>query len=180
MLFTRTAQFIAHLHHTSDYQGFTPRPGIKTPTPTEKNPEHNKLHFLPRHRLRPHLVLLPRSTRAKTLIIMASHTEADLAGDSKSSPPVYTNTDPVDTVVPDRPAGWLYRERRIGPVSIPWYASPKIQLLMVSFVCFLCPGMFNALGGLGGGGKQDATLADNMVRNFPSPLISVSNHIFGG
>jgi hypothetical protein len=44
-----------------------------------------------------------------------------------------------------------------------WFASPKIQLAMVSFVCFLCPGMFNALGGMGGGGKTDATLADNMV-----------------
>ncbi|RAL64249.1 hypothetical protein DID88_002141 [Monilinia fructigena] len=37
-----------------------------------------------------------------------------------------------------------------------------IQLTMVAFVCFLCPGMFNALGGLGGGGKSDPTLADNM------------------
>lgn len=32
---------------------------------------------------------------------------------------------------------------------------------MVSFVCFLCPGMFNALGGLGGGGQVDPTTADN-------------------
>jgi hypothetical protein len=69
--------------------------------------------------------------------------------------------EPVGTVV--RPTGWMYRERKIGSFAIPWYASPKIQLTMVSFVCFLCPGMFNALGGLGGGGKSDATLADNMV-----------------
>jgi hypothetical protein len=34
----------------------------------------------------------------------------------------------------------------------------------VAFVCFLCPGMFNALTGLGGGGKTSTTLADNMVR----------------
>jgi hypothetical protein len=40
---------------------------------------------------------------------------------------------------------------------------------MVSMVCFLCPGMFNALGGLGGGGKADATLADQMVSNQHSP-----------
>lgn len=64
------------------------------------------------------------------------------------------------------PAGWMYRQRKIGSLRIPWYASPKSQLLMVSFVCFLCPGMFNALGGLGGGGKADATLADNMVKNL--------------
>jgi len=62
-----------------------------------------------------------------------------------------------------RPEGWMYRGRRIGKLEIPWYASPKIQLGMVAFVCFLCPGMFNALGGLGGGGKTDHTLADNMV-----------------
>jgi len=64
-----------------------------------------------------------------------------------------------NVTVPDT---WKYRERKIGPVTIPWYASPKIQLGMVAFVCFLCPGMFNALGGMGGGGKTDATTADNM------------------
>jgi MFS family permease len=51
-----------------------------------------------------------------------------------------------------RPAGWMYKQARIGPVTFPWYASPMAQLLIVSFVCFLCPGMFNALSGLGGGG----------------------------
>lgn len=64
----------------------------------------------------------------------------------------------------DLPDGWKYRQRRMFGFTIPWYASPKIQLLMVAFVCFMCPGMFNALGGMGGGGKTDATLADNMVR----------------
>lgn len=57
------------------------------------------------------------------------------------------------------PPGKKYRKF----LGLPWYASPKFQLGMVSFVCFLCPGMFNALGGMGGGGKADATLADNMV-----------------
>jgi len=66
------------------------------------------------------------------------------------------------TGVVDVPGTWKYRARKIGPITIPWYASPKIQLGMVAFVCFLCPGMFNALGGMGGGGKTDPTLADNM------------------
>lgn len=57
------------------------------------------------------------------------------------------------------PEGFKYK-RVLG--FLPWYASPKFQLCMVALVCFLCPGMFNALGGLGGGGKVDATLADNM------------------
>lgn len=61
---------------------------------------------------------------------------------------------------PDQlPSGWIYRHRG----RMPWYASPAVQLGFVAFVCFLCPGMFNSLGGLGGGGKTDPTLADNMV-----------------
>jgi len=67
------------------------------------------------------------------------------------------------TDVAARPTGWKYNERRIAGVKIAWYASPAFQLVMVAFVCFLCPGMFNALSGLGGGGKQDHTLADQMV-----------------
>lgn len=65
------------------------------------------------------------------------------------------------------PSGWKYKlwNKRYGI----YYASPKVQLVMVSFVCFLCPGMFNALGGMGGGGKADATLADNMVNTAPTP-----------
>jgi hypothetical protein len=61
------------------------------------------------------------------------------------------------------PEGWMYRQRKIGSSVIPWYASPKVQLFMVSMVCFLCPGMFNALNALGGAGKADATLGDQMV-----------------
>ncbi|KAF4125914.1 Ion channel regulatory protein UNC-93, partial [Geosmithia morbida] len=54
----------------------------------------------------------------------------------------------------DRPAGWIYKGFRVFGHEL-WYASPTIQLLMVSIVCFLCPGMFNALSGLGGGGQVD-------------------------
>lgn len=60
-----------------------------------------------------------------------------------------------------RPAGWMYKK---FPFMNTWYASPRIQLGMVAFVCFLCPGMFNALSGMGGGGKADPTTADKMVR----------------
>lgn len=38
------------------------------------------------------------------------------------------------------PAGWKYKSFKLGPFTIPWYASPEIQLLLVSLVCFLCPG----------------------------------------
>lgn len=40
----------------------------------------------------------------------------------------------------ERPSGWKYRALKLGSVNIPWYASPEAQLLLVSFVCFLCPG----------------------------------------
>jgi hypothetical protein len=42
-----------------------------------------------------------------------------------------------------RPKGWIYKEFKLGPLVIPWYASPKTQLFLVALVCFLCPGMFN-------------------------------------
>jgi hypothetical protein len=79
------------------------------------------------------------------------------------TPPEYE----ADGVVA-RPSGWMYRQRKFLFWTIPWYASPKIQLGMVAFVCFTCPGMFNALSGLGGGGKTNFTLADNMVSADPT------------
>ncbi|KAL9017024.1 MAG: hypothetical protein Q9185_005626 [Variospora sp. 1 TL-2023] len=56
---------------------------------------------------------------------------------------------------------WMYRPHRIGPIKIPAYASPPFQLGLVAFVCFLCPGMFNAVNGLGGGGQFSATTSNN-------------------
>ncbi|RFU30377.1 hypothetical protein B7463_g5945, partial [Scytalidium lignicola] len=76
------------------------------------------------------------------------------------------------------PQGWKYRQFRIFGFQLPWYASPRIQLLMVSFVCFMCPGMFNALGGLGGGGKINPTLADNMNTALYSAFAAFG--FFGG
>ena len=56
---------------------------------------------------------------------------------------------------------WLYKTYRVGSITIPCYASPAFQLFLVALVCFLCPGMFNAVNGLGGGGQFDATTANN-------------------
>ena len=41
------------------------------------------------------------------------------------------------------------------------YYHPITQIVMLGFVCFLCPGMFNALTGLGGGGQVDPTTSAN-------------------
>ncbi|KAH8804745.1 DUF895 domain membrane protein [Xylogone sp. PMI_703] len=70
-----------------------------------------------------------------------------------------TSGPPPDVV---RPEGWKYKRLKIGPLAFPWYASPKTQVGMVAFVCFMCPGMFNALSGLGGGGKTSTHTADSM------------------
>ncbi|PGH18722.1 hypothetical protein AJ80_04375 [Polytolypa hystricis UAMH7299] len=51
--------------------------------------------------------------------------------------------------------GWMYKSVGLGFIKIPYYASPMSQLVLVSFVCFLCPGMFNAVTGLGGAGQLE-------------------------
>ncbi|OAA56204.1 DUF895 domain protein membrane protein [Niveomyces insectorum RCEF 264] len=58
-----------------------------------------------------------------------------------------------------RPAGWRYKGVKIFGHEL-WYASPKVQLFMVAMVCFLCPGMFNALSGMGAGGQVDPKAQD--------------------
>ncbi|TFK38635.1 major facilitator superfamily domain-containing protein [Crucibulum laeve] len=41
------------------------------------------------------------------------------------------------------------------------YYHPLTQMIMLGFVCFMCPGLFNALSGLGGGGQVDSTTSAN-------------------
>ena len=50
----------------------------------------------------------------------------------------------------------MYARRKIGPITLPAYASPQFQIVFVAMVCFLCPGMFNALNGLGAAGQVNA------------------------
>lgn len=57
---------------------------------------------------------------------------------------------------------WMYKPLfKIGNWEAPWFASPDMQLYLVSFVCFLCPGMYNAVTGLGGGGQVNPTDVNN-------------------
>ncbi|KAK4225780.1 major facilitator superfamily domain-containing protein [Podospora fimiseda] len=75
---------------------------------------------------------------------------ADKAVDEKAVPP----TKEVDLTPASRPSGWMYKGFTVFGTEI-WFASPIVQLLMVAMVCFLCPGMFNALSGLGAAGQVD-------------------------
>ncbi|KAK4656417.1 hypothetical protein QC762_310900 [Podospora pseudocomata] len=66
--------------------------------------------------------------------------------------PAVRSSTPTGTT--HRPSGWMYKGFRLGKSEV-WFASPIVQLLMVAMVCFLCPGMFNALTGLGAAGQVD-------------------------
>lgn len=37
-------------------------------------------------------------------------------------------------------SSWKYKPTKLGLLTIPPYASPEMQLFLVSMVCFLCPG----------------------------------------
>ncbi|KAB8210924.1 major facilitator superfamily domain-containing protein [Aspergillus parasiticus] len=41
------------------------------------------------------------------------------------------------------------------------YTYPWFQIVLISFICFCCPGMYNALTGIGGSGQVDGTVAAN-------------------
>lgn len=43
------------------------------------------------------------------------------------------------------------------------YNSPLVQVSLTGLVCFCCPGMFNALSGIGAGGQVDPTASDNSL-----------------
>ncbi|XP_061356641.1 UNC93-like protein 1 [Gastrolobium bilobum] len=43
------------------------------------------------------------------------------------------------------------------------YNSPFVQIILIGLVCFCCPGMFNALSGMGGGGQVNATASNNSL-----------------
>jgi hypothetical protein len=64
---------------------------------------------------------------------------------------------PDDTRGPE----WMYSKgpRIFG--NIWYYASTQVQVALISIICFLEPGLFNAITGLGGAGQIDATAADN-------------------
>lgn len=84
----------------------------------------------------------------------------DVSGETKAPvPPTEQIAWDLNNGPVPRPAGWMYKGIKLGKREL-WYASPQVQLLMVAMVCFLCPGMFNAITGMGGGG-QVSTQAQN-------------------
>ncbi|KAK3315456.1 major facilitator superfamily domain-containing protein [Apodospora peruviana] len=85
--------------------------------------------------------------------------EAEVTAAVPTTPTTTHSGHPGGSTIP-RPAGWMYKGFKIGGREY-WYASPIVQLLMVAMVCFLCPGMFNAIGGLGAAGQLDSSAQTN-------------------
>lgn len=54
------------------------------------------------------------------------------------------------------PDGYTHRNT---PKTIFYH--PRTQVVLLGFVCFMCPGLFNALNGLGAGGQVDSTTSAN-------------------
>lgn len=54
------------------------------------------------------------------------------------------------------------------------YSLPIVQVALVGFVCFLCPGCFNALSGIGGGGQVDADASNKAAVALYSTFSVVS------
>ncbi|KAI0685541.1 MFS general substrate transporter [Cytidiella melzeri] len=85
---------------------------------------------------------------------------ADVANEESGRPhmtPVPTNSSNVDGQ--STPPELEYYLRPSGVAGL--YTSTTTQVVLLGFVCFMCPGLFNALNGLGGGGQVDPTTSAN-------------------
>lgn len=59
------------------------------------------------------------------------------------------------------PKTWRYKPWKLFClIPMPPFASPEVQLFLVAMVCFLNPGLYNALSGLGGAGQIDSEAFD--------------------
>ena len=54
------------------------------------------------------------------------------------------------------------------------YSMPVVQVALVGFVCFLCPSMFNAISGIGGGGQVNADASNKAAVALYSTFSVVS------
>ncbi|KAI8319932.1 MFS general substrate transporter [Martensiomyces pterosporus] len=60
---------------------------------------------------------------------------------------------------------------------LPYFAA-RTQVVILGFICFGCPGMFNALNGTGGGGQVDRTAGNNA--NTALYVCFILSGLFGG
>ena len=86
--------------------------------------------------------------------VAAAHDE--IGNEKNARPSMAGGGLPSSSAKPD----WRHRRLRLGRLTLPAYTSPPVQLVGVSLVRFLCPGIFNVLQGIGGGGQVDALVAN--------------------
>ncbi|KAL0933227.1 major facilitator superfamily transporter [Colletotrichum truncatum] len=67
----------------------------------------------------------------------------------------------VPVAAPQEIEGNESAEQKESSQLMRLYSHPWTQILLISFICFCLPGMFNALTGLGGSGQVDSTVAAN-------------------
>ncbi|KAJ5908762.1 hypothetical protein N7495_001444 [Penicillium taxi] len=53
------------------------------------------------------------------------------------------------------------------------------QIILISFICFCCPGMYNALSGMGGSGQVDSTISANATVALLSATAGTALFIVG-
>ena len=74
---------------------------------------------------------------------MASHEkstpEAGVSEATANEAEAQPHLQPAEDTEAELPSGWIYKTVRIRGKKL-WYASPQVQITMVAFVCFLCPG----------------------------------------
>jgi MFS family permease len=96
---------------------------------------------------------------AKNAPEMNAHGETKAAYvDEKQSPPAYEHDAERNASITG--PSWMYKRWNFLGAST-WYASPATQIVLVAFVCFLCPGMFNAISGIGAAGQLDRTASND-------------------
>ncbi|KAE8388703.1 hypothetical protein ETB97_011906 [Aspergillus alliaceus] len=84
---------------------------------------------------------------------------------------------PVDISEGYNPAsgpGGTQRSKLYRIYSYPWF-----QIVLISLICFCCPGMYNALTGLGGSGQVDQTVAANANVALLSAMAATALFVVG-
>ncbi|CAK7893895.1 hypothetical protein CAAN1_09S05006 [[Candida] anglica] len=97
------------------------------------------------------------------------HTSSTTSHDQEKIAPVEDTHDDYD------PNAW-YNKKLFG--VLPPYSSSMFQVVMLAFVVFMTPGMYNSLSGLGGAGISDKVTADNSTVALYATFATIG--FFGG
>ncbi|KAH9168622.1 MFS general substrate transporter [Lactarius sanguifluus] len=88
---------------------------------------------------------------------------ANIQGDGYSSPsPALVGYTSGSSFVEDTTSQYPYPDDYAPLKGLKGlFYHPRTQVVLLGFVCFMCPGLFNALNGLGAGGQVDSATSAN-------------------